>query len=125
MMAAVVFLGQSQTQITLYSGAIQIIKEIMDDSLAEKPSSSGDASPPVELKPLSKSLELSHIRFRYSPKLPDVIKDFGVSVGKGEYLVLMGGSGSGKSTVSPSFSDHKYTRLLLHSSSLVKCICRY
>jgi len=42
---------------------------------------------------------MSGIKFRYGPKLPDVLQDVDANFDKGSYNVVMGESGSGKSTV--------------------------
>ncbi len=48
---------------------------------------------------LDGSIELSHITFRYKPDTAAVINDLSLKVNKGEYLAIVGASGSGKSTI--------------------------
>ena len=44
------------------------------------------------------AIELSEICFRYEKELPDVIKNLSLTVGKGEFLGIVGGNGTGKTT---------------------------
>jgi ATP-binding cassette subfamily C protein len=48
---------------------------------------------------LDGTIELSHITFRYKPDTAPVINDLSLKVNKGEYLAIVGASGSGKSTI--------------------------
>lgn len=48
------------------------------------------------------SLELKNVNFTYNPGTPmqqDVLKDINVTIEKGEFLAIMGHTGSGKSTL--------------------------
>ena len=44
-------------------------------------------------------IELKNIYFTYDKNLPDVVKDFNVNISKGELFAVLGGNGTGKSTV--------------------------
>ncbi|MBQ2807014.1 MAG: ATP-binding cassette domain-containing protein [Clostridia bacterium] len=46
-----------------------------------------------------KALELKNVHFRYTRELPDVINDLSLTLYKGETLCVLGGNGSGKSTM--------------------------
>ncbi len=46
-----------------------------------------------------KALEFKDVYFRYGKNSPDVLKGASFSVGKGEHFCLLGGNGSGKTTV--------------------------
>jgi len=127
MIAAITLIGMAQTAVTLYSGSLQTTISLMDDRFVEyelpkaepgvlgkvlkKKKERTDTPVGVEMSALSNALTLSGVTFRYGPKLPDVLKSFSCSIGKGEYMVLCGGSGSGKSTVlnllMPSVSQMK------------------
>ena len=48
---------------------------------------------------LSKALELKNVHFRYARELPDVINDLSLTLYEGETLCVLGGNGSGKSTM--------------------------
>jgi NHLM bacteriocin system ABC transporter ATP-binding protein len=48
---------------------------------------------------LSGEIEFSHVHFRYSSDGPLVLKDVSFHVRPGQFIALVGGSGSGKSTV--------------------------
>lgn len=45
------------------------------------------------------AFELKDIWFRYEKDLPDVIKGLNISVHKGEFVTILGGNGTGKSTM--------------------------
>lgn len=48
---------------------------------------------------LDGNIELNHVTFRYNPDYPPVIDDLSLSIKEGEYVAIVGGSGSGKSTI--------------------------
>lgn len=44
-------------------------------------------------------LKAEHLWFRYEKNGPDVVKDFSLALKRGEFLALLGGNGTGKTTV--------------------------
>jgi len=53
----------------------------------------------TEEKKLIGSLELKNVNFGYTPTMPALIEDFSIKLEPGSRVALVGGSGSGKSTV--------------------------
>ena len=51
-----------------------------------------------EPKEKDKVIEIRDAWFRYQKELPDVVKGFNLSVGKGDLVCLVGGNGTGKTT---------------------------
>ncbi|HEX2909497.1 MAG TPA: NHLP bacteriocin export ABC transporter permease/ATPase subunit [Chloroflexia bacterium] len=62
----------------------------------EMPEISGDKVDPGEL---TGAIELNHISFRYSPESPLVLNDISLKVRPGEFVAIVGPSGSGKSSL--------------------------
>lgn len=59
----------------------------------------GDLPPVCLPSPGETLLQAESLWFRYDRNGPDVVKDFSLSVGRGELLALLGGNGTGKTTV--------------------------
>ena len=98
MIVALMFLGDIQSQFSLYSGSLQMINELMDHSLDEE-SEAKKSDDMVEMKPLSDSMTVKDVKFCYVPSGRNVLNGVNVNLPQGSYTVLCGGSGSGKSTV--------------------------
>lgn len=92
-------LGMAQSQTLQFSGAIQSVKKLMDDSFDEESPSDKSLRDKTELQPLNNSVNMTGIKFRYNARQPDVLSKVDTSIGKGTYNVICGESGSGKTTV--------------------------
>jgi subfamily B ATP-binding cassette protein MsbA len=78
------------------------------DLLATRSSIVDPLIPQPLAEPVRGEVELSHVTFRYSPSLPDVISDLSLRIGAGEVVALVGPSGAGKTTIAaliPRFWD--------------------
>ncbi len=82
------------------SSSIQSVMVLMDDALDEEPySESKSTNSKTILKKLSSSLSIKDVSFRYATNLPNVVKGVTFGINSASYVVLCGGSGSGKSSV--------------------------
>ena len=64
--------------------------------LQEKPEDNGDRN---EAGVLSGKVEVSHLKFRYSPDSPLVLDDVSLKAEPGEFIAIAGSSGAGKSSL--------------------------
>lgn len=53
----------------------------------------------INPKPLTGSIEVSHLSFRYKEDGPSILKDLSFQINEGDYVALVGASGCGKSTL--------------------------
>lgn len=60
------------------------------------PESAGEKADPG---PLDGPIEISHVSFRYSAEMPDVLDDVSLRIEPGSFTAIVGPSGSGKSTL--------------------------
>lgn len=93
------FLGQLQSDLALYGGALQTVQHFMDKSLMEKTSTLKSSRKTKELSSLSQQLKADELAFKYEGMDTNVLENLNLSFPKGAYVVLTGGSGSGKSTI--------------------------
>ncbi|MGN1114476.1 MAG: ABC transporter ATP-binding protein [Oscillospiraceae bacterium] len=70
-------------------------KAFLEDNFSSK---AGAEIPVSEYIPKETVFEAEGVWFRYEKNLPDVLKDFSISVCKGEIYSILGGNGSGKTT---------------------------
>ena len=64
--------------------------------LQEKPEDNGDRN---EAGVLSGKVEVSHLKFRYTPESPLVLDDVSLKAEPGEFIAIAGSSGAGKSSL--------------------------
>ena len=76
---------------------VQVSVEHLGDILNAPPERT--AEPLAGLPPARGQLEFRSVNFRYRPDLPEVVKDFSLSIKVGEMIGIVGPSGSGKSTL--------------------------
>jgi NHLM bacteriocin system ABC transporter peptidase/ATP-binding protein len=85
-------------QAQVAQGQIVQINDIMRNPV--DPQFAGDAHPPAQARArLDGRLELRDITFGYNPTSPPLIEGFSLSVAPGQRVALVGGSGSGKTTI--------------------------
>ncbi|MPM89484.1 Leukotoxin export ATP-binding protein LtxB [bioreactor metagenome] len=53
----------------------------------------------INPKPLTGSIEVSHVSFRYNENGPLILKDISLQINEGDYAAIVGTSGCGKSTL--------------------------
>ena len=97
-------LGNTLTGIQNIFVAMGRVFELFDLDSAIK-----EKEDPIELQDLKENIRFENVNFEYTPNRP-VLKDFNLSVQKGETLAIVGNSGGGKSTLVnliPRFYDIK------------------
>lgn len=72
----------------------------IDDVLSYEPAKNRGTDEMPDTARLSGQVEIKGITFGYSPLAPPLIKDFSLKLAPGQRVALVGGSGSGKSTIS-------------------------
>ncbi len=77
-------------------GEMQRLDDVLHNPLDQEASREGDGAPCAKL---NGALQLQGLTFGYSRLEPALITDFSLDLGPGSRVALVGGSGSGKSTV--------------------------
>ena len=90
--AAVITLARTGGRIAQVQSYLDAVKPI----LQAVPESAQQGK---QVTSLSGTIELAGVTFRYNPDQPPVLEDLSLKVKSGEYLAVVGKSGSGKSTV--------------------------
>jgi NHLM bacteriocin system ABC transporter ATP-binding protein len=90
--AAIMMLTNVTRQIASLKPSLEMLRPIIE----EKPE---NCTGQVRLDELSGEIELHQIKFRYQPDMPLVLDDLSVHIKAGEYIGVVGSSGSGKSTM--------------------------
>lgn len=80
-------------------GDMNRIDDVLNYEISEEFSRKETAPGPGGMKKLIGSLELKNVSFGYTPTMPALIEDFSIKLEPGSRVALVGGSGSGKSTV--------------------------
>ena len=96
---SITFLGMLQSDLALYGGALQACQHFMDKSLMETTSAPKSARKNKEISCLSQQLQADELAFKYESMDTNLLENLNLSFPKGSYVVLTGGSGSGKSTI--------------------------
>ena len=80
-------------------GAIARLQPLLEQAqpILEAVPETSEAKPAVGR--VSGSVEMAHVSFRYSPSGPWIVDDLSLKIRRGEYVALVGASGSGKSTI--------------------------
>lgn len=115
-------MGLSQT-IQNMQGQIESIEDVMNYKVDEECTSSCSSN---SFNKLSGKINIHNLTFGYSILAEPIIKDFCLSIDKGASIALIGGSGSGKSTVTKVVSGlyKKWSGEILFDDILLESIQR-
>jgi ABC-type bacteriocin/lantibiotic exporter with double-glycine peptidase domain len=86
MIFALHFLGSLASKVSYYSGSIKTVRDLIDHSLDEEPPSNCPGGR-VELMPLSDSMTVKDVSFRYNPSLPNSLSDINIDLAQTELQV--------------------------------------
>ena len=84
------------SSIALMIAGIRPTLEMVRPILEQEPETSGGKQMVTRL---GGSIELSHVSFRYSDSMPDILDDLSIKIKAGEYVAIVGETGCGKSTL--------------------------
>ena len=84
------------SQIALMIAGIRPTLEMVKPILEEEPETAGRKQ---TVTSLGGGIELSHVSFRYTDSMPDVLDDLSIKIRPGEYVAIVGETGCGKSTL--------------------------
>ena len=86
---------QTYQQYKLNTEAIKMVGDIVDRTTEQTEAESTN----IPMPPLCGAVDLKGVYFRFSPGAPQVLQNIDLSVPVGAFVGMVGGSGSGKSTV--------------------------
>lgn len=87
------------SQLQMLAGDVNRLDDVLQNPIDPEVRSDAARSAAMPLTPLDGSLELRNITFGYSRVAPPTIADFNLQLQPGQRIALVGGSGSGKSTI--------------------------
>jgi ATP-binding cassette, subfamily C, bacterial len=86
------------SQLQILEGDVNRLDDVLQNPIDPELLAHQDVSEPT-LAPVKGALELRHLTFGYSRVSPPLIENFNLSLHPGQRVALVGGSGSGKSTI--------------------------
>jgi ATP-binding cassette, subfamily C, bacterial len=86
------------SQLQILEGDVNRLDDVLQNPIDPELQTHQDVYEPTST-PLNGALELRHLTFGYSRVGPPLIEDFNLSLQPGQRVALVGGSGSGKSTI--------------------------
>lgn len=90
----VLSLNEGVNYIALQSNAVNVLGDFLDRPQGRTVTEGARQCPPLKAR-----LELRDVSFRYSDERPPVLDAVSLSIAKGSFVALVGGSGGGKTTI--------------------------
>jgi ABC-type bacteriocin/lantibiotic exporter with double-glycine peptidase domain len=81
------------------TGNIERVEDVLNYDIESRPKCENQSETKEDIERLTGNIEIKNLTFAYGRLSPALIDDFNLTIEKGQMVALVGGSGSGKSTI--------------------------
>lgn len=90
---------QSLSAFSSMTGNIERVEDVLNYDIESRPKCENQSETKEDIERLTGNIEIKNLTFAYGRLSPALIDDFNLTIEKGQMVALVGGSGSGKSTI--------------------------